>query len=549
MSTRVMLIGIDGATFTLLDPFMQQGTMPFLKSFIAGGTRAYLDSVIPPLTPPAWVTLMTGRSPGNHGILDFFTPAEPGSLHLRTPTSHHVTAEYVWQIASRAGHSVTALNYPYMTPPRPINGYSMSGWIPWRHLRRACYPIGLFDEVKDLLGFGARDMGMDLKIEAKCIDGCSPGEYDEWIGLHTRRERNWMDTLRYMMEHHPTDLTAVLFDGSDKLQHLCWRFVDPAYAHELRTPEEQRLHEVCLGLYRQLDAFIEEIVASAGPDAIVVLASDHGFGPSVETFYLNTWLHDHGYLAWAENAPADDSDAGHVGLEALGKLSFMLDWSRTAAHTITSSSNGLRIRVRREPTSDWSIERAGGDHHADGGVALEDYDAFRARLADQLLAWKDPATGTPVVTRVWTRDEAFSGPHLPEAPDLTLRLRDHGLVSLLKSDVIVRPRPSVMGMHRPEGIFIAAGPGVRQGVTLDGHLGLLDITPLLLHALDVPVPVDLQGRVPKEIFEPEWLARHPVRVGAPTEEMQPFPLPVRTADDAEGDEEVLARLRALGYVE
>lgn len=535
MRPRVVLIGIDGATFTLLDHFMALGVMPFLRDFIASGVRAQLDSVVPPLTPPAWVTLMTGRSPGQHGVLDFFTPSAPGSLHLRTLTSHHVTAEYLWQIAGRAGHSVTAINYPYMTPPRPLRGYSMSGWIPWRHLRRACYPETLFDEVKSLLGFGAKEMGMDLKIEAKCIDGCAPSEYEDWINLHTRRERTWMETLRYLMRKEPTDLTAVLFDGADKLQHLCWPYLDPAYAQHVTTAEEQRIQALCLGLYRQLDGFIAEITALAGPDATIVLASDHGFGPSVETVYLNTWLQRHGYLQWAANPPTDDSGEGRVGLEALSKLSFMLDWAHTTAYALTSSSNGIRLRVRRDGQ--------------EGGIAPEDYAAVRARLADELLAWQDPATGTPVVTRIWTREEAFSGPHMSDAPDLTLRLRDYGFASLLNSDVLVRPRPTVMGTHRPEGIFVAHGPAIRQGVVLEQPLRLLDIAPLLLHALGVPVPVDLEGRVPTEVLAPQWLHTHPPRVGAPTEALAPLPVAVQSEDDTEGEQEVLARLRALGYVE
>lgn len=535
MNTRVILIGIDGATFTLLDPLMKQGEMPHLKSIIAGGVRAQLNSVVPPLTPPAWVTLMTGRSPGHHGVLDFFTPSAPGSPHLRTLTSHHVTAEYVWQIAGRAGRTVTALNYPYMTPPRPINGYSMSGWIPWRHLRNGCYPAPLFDEVKTLLGFGAKDMGTDVKTEAKCLDGASSDEYEDWIELHTRRERNWMDTLRHLMRKDPTDLTAVLFDSSDKLQHLCWRYVDPAFAEEIRSDEDRHIRALCLGLYRQLDGFIGELVEAAGPDGTVVIASDHGFGPTVETVYLNAWLHERGYLAWAENAPADENGEGRIGLEALSKLSFMLDWSRTTAHLITSSSNGIRIRVRREP--------------GDGGIAPEEYEGFRARLADDLLSWRDPATGTPIVTRVWAREEAFSGPHMDEAPDLTVRLRDYGFASLLASDVLIRPRVTVMGTHQPAGIFVAHGRGIRAGAVLDAPLTLLDVAPLLLHALDVPVPADLEGRVPGEVFQPGWLERHPVRPGAPTEPPRPLPAAAQSADEVEGEQEVLARLRALGYVE
>jgi hypothetical protein len=138
---------------------------------------------------------------------------------------------------------------------------------------------------------------------------------------------------------------------------------------------------------------------------------------------------------------------------------------------------------------------------------------------------------------------------MAEAPDLTLRLRDYGLVSILNSDVLVRPRPTPMGMHRPEGIFMARGPHIRKGVALEQPLRLIDVAPLLLHALDAPVPVDLEGRLPGEVFDPAWLAEHPVRVGAPTEIPEPLPLGAQTAEDVEGEQEVMARLRALGYVE
>ena len=112
MSGRTLLLGLDGATFTVLEPLMRDGVMPFLKGFVAGGVSGELQSVIPALTPPAWTSLTTGRSPGHHGILDFFCKESPESHHIRIATSRDVHAETIWSLADRHGLRATALNFP-----------------------------------------------------------------------------------------------------------------------------------------------------------------------------------------------------------------------------------------------------------------------------------------------------------------------------------------------------------------------------------------------------------------------------------------------------
>src|SRR5436309_195708 len=110
MKRRTFLIGLDGATFTVLDPLMQQGVMPFLRSFLVAGTRAGLRTIIPALTPPAWTSLMTGKKPGQHGVFDFFRMESHESRHIRFFTSHDVQSETIWSLASGAGQRVTCLN-------------------------------------------------------------------------------------------------------------------------------------------------------------------------------------------------------------------------------------------------------------------------------------------------------------------------------------------------------------------------------------------------------------------------------------------------------
>jgi predicted AlkP superfamily phosphohydrolase/phosphomutase len=534
MSDRVLLIGLDGGTFATLDPLMDQGIMPFLKGFVAAGVRATLRSVIPPLTPPGWTSLITGRTPGNHGVMDFFRFESPDTHYLRLVDSRDVKCETLWSIVGRQGLRATVLNFPLMTPPRPLAGNAVPGWAPWRHLPRLCFPRDLYERIKTVPGFNVQELAMDLKLEGKAIEGSAKEEYEDWILFHIRRERQWFEILRYLMQEDPCDLTAVLFDGVDKLQHLLWRFIDPASMAVHPSPWEHNIRELCLSYFRQLDELLAQTVAMAGPSAWVFLASDHGFGPSTEVFYLNTWLHQQGYLAWGADAAEDTSEAGRLGVGRISQTPSMIDWSRTTAYGLTPSSNGVHIDV--------------AGRRGRSGIDPQEYETLRSRLQDQLYHITDAVTGERVISEVWTRETAFPGAQVGRAPDLTLSLRDGGFVSILKSDVVLKPRPEVVGTHRPEGIFVAKGPGSRSGLALR-DLSITDVAPTLLYALGLPVPRDLEGHVAEPIFAPAMLQQRPVRAGEPTVVPEAFPPWPPHQEDQEGEAQVLERLRNLGYVE
>jgi predicted AlkP superfamily phosphohydrolase/phosphomutase len=535
MSGRTLLLGLDGATFTVLEPLMRDGVMPFLKEFVATGVSGELQSVIPALTPPAWTSLTTGRSPGHHGILDFFCKESPESHHIRIATSHDVHAETIWSLADRHGLRTTALNFPLMFPPPRIRGCVVPGWMPWRQMRLGCHPAELYDRLKKLPGFDARELAMDITPEAKPVQGVRPEEHEEWVVLHIRRERQWASILRTLMEEEPAELTAIVLDGVDRIQHLCWRFISPPSGEAL-GPAGERVRQRCLEYFHELDRILAESVELAGPDATVVLASDHGFGPQTGTFFVNAWLEQHGHLAWADGRAPRASDAESLGIEQLARHAYLLDWQKTRAYAPTPSSNGIHI-VRRGP-----------DHP--GGVAEDEYDGFRRRLAEELRQLVDPASGQPIVARVWTRDEAFEGPHKSLAPDLTLDLRDGGLVSILASDTPFMARAETAGTHRRQGIFIARGPGLRRGLRLGG-LSILDVAPLLLHSLGLEVPAEMEGTLPTAAFEAAWLGSQPTRPAAPRPVEEPEPAaPGDEAFFTKEDELKLAqRLRDLGYIE
>ncbi len=527
-----LLIGLDGATFTVLDPYMEAGVMPFLAELSGRGTRAVLRSIMPPLTPPAWTSLVTGKHPGQHGIFDFFQKEEPGSVYFSFASSQEVGTSTIWTLASEQQRRVISLNFPLMFPPPPVEGAIVpGGMMPWRQLRLGCHPPGLFERLKELPGFNPREM-LDMELEIKAIDGCPEDEHAEFVELHIRREQHWAEVLRHLMESEPGDLMAVMFDGVDKLQHLCWRFIDPACRPEQPSEWEREMIERCERYFRSLDSLIAGIVEAAGPEATVVLASDHGFGATRDVFHVNSWLAEQGYLYWAEQEEQQARGDTDVGFAEMTRHVHALDWSRTVAYAATPSSQGIHI-VDRVPGSEEPLPAE-----------------VRARISSEIaLALRDvrrPHDGAALIEEVWSRDQAFAGPFEALGPDLSMVLADGGTISILPADTIVTRRPEARGHHRWEGIFLAAGPGIRADAAVD-ELSIVDVAPLLLHSIGVPVPDDMSGTVPAAIFEPGELERRPVAYGPAPAAPAAGPAPIEFAPEEQAA--VMERLRALGYVE
>jgi predicted AlkP superfamily phosphohydrolase/phosphomutase len=528
----VVIFGLDGATYTVLDHLVANGVMPYLSRFMADGARATLLSNVPPLTPPAWTTLVTGQTPGHHGITGFFQYESPESSVIQIVSARHVRSESIWSIVNRFGRRAGSLNFVVHHPAQPVDGYIVPGWIPWRWMKLMSYPRDLIERVaRDLPGFDLKEIGMDFDQERRSVAGEAIADFRAWIDLHIRRDCQWFALLRHQMCHDPCHLTGVVFDGVDKIQHSFWPYLDPRLEPDHPSPEYLEIREACWNYFRHIDDFLRETMQIAGDDAAIFVVSDHGFTGTDEIVYINTWLEREGYLTWKRDTEtaADDSQELEPDFYRLSAF----DMTRTRAFALTASSNGINIVVR--------------GRKSEHGIAPEEYEGFRRKLCDELLTrCVDPGTGEALVSEVWTREEVFAGPHMELAPDLTLRLRDDGFFSVRRSQTILRKRPHTMGTHAPEGVFLARGAGIRAGASLKDPVRLIDIVPTLLYELEAPIPQNLAGRILEEIFETERLA------GNSPQRSEPALVMAAAAGDAEpaGDDAViLDRLRALGYIE
>ncbi|HNB52800.1 MAG TPA: alkaline phosphatase family protein, partial [Anaerolineales bacterium] len=120
----ILLLGLDGATFDLLNPWFAQGALPHLARLKNQGSAGILQSTLPPVTAPAWASFLTGKHPHHHGVLDYFAGR---AGEYRMISGNDIRGQTVWDILSAYGKTVGVLNVPMTYPPRAVNGFLIPG--------------------------------------------------------------------------------------------------------------------------------------------------------------------------------------------------------------------------------------------------------------------------------------------------------------------------------------------------------------------------------------------------------------------------------------
>ncbi len=169
-------------------------------------------------------------------------------------------------------------------------------------------------------------------------------------------------------------------------------------------------------------------------------------------------------------------------------LSFdSVDWNRTIAYSMGHVGQVYLNVAGREPH---------------GIIKPDKYEQRRQEVIDILQELKDDS-GRPILSKVITGDATYHGPYARKGPDLHLVLDDYNMIACplfaTEGKVMTNQIRGDSGCHRSEGIFLAQGPGIRQGLRLETN-NILDLAPTIMHLLGEPVPQVMDGRVVLEIF-------------------------------------------------
>lgn len=551
---KILVVGLDGGSWRVLDQLLERGELPTLSRLIERGVSGPLKSVPNAMSPAAWTTFMTGRNPGNHGIYDFYQ-RRPGSYDIEFVNGSHRKAASLWQLLSRAGRHVGVINVPFTYPAEKLRGFILAGLdAPGVESPGFCHPPEVYREVSAACGGYTMEAGVTGSVMA--------GRLEEAVNKLYDSIENRLKTSLYLLKSHQWDFLITVFRETDPAQHCLWKFYDaghPDYDPELG----ERYGDVIPEVYRRIDAAIARLESAAGPETLIMVVSDHGFGPrNLASQALNPWLASQGLLTWK------DGSLQHRGLVArlYQQLERML--SRQTKERLVRLLPGVRRRVEgrlRFGEIDWGNTQAYSDNcrpaiwinlkgREPNGVVEPgpEAEALKKKLVGELAAAVDPESQEKVVDKVYRREDVYQGPWVEKAPDLSIRWRDNvaagGLLSRDRKPALpVFPTTElkvISGDHTPEGILLAAGPGLNSGQKLSSA-SIMDLAPTILYLMGLAIPRDMEGEVLKEALDPVLLREHEVSYSQAAKE----------GADASGEysdderELVRERLRSLGYLD
>jgi len=541
---RVVILGLDGATFSVIDPLIDQGHAPNLARLRREGLWGKLRTTVPPVTPAAWSSFATGKNPGKHRIFDFVY-REPGTYTVTPVDARRRVGPTLWELADKAGLKTCVFNVPLTYPTDPlVNGAMVSGLLTPSGVVYT-HPPGLCENIERITG------GFQPGVE----QAYSPGREGPFLRGIVRGLEQRIVAARYLWEQENWDLFIAVFNETDTVQHGLWHAWDPTHPRHTKRLERD-FARAFAEVYGRLDEELGWYLEHLRPDDALLVMSDHGAGQLRSFFFVNNWLLEQGHLRLRDD-PATTLkkmlfDSGltpnsifnmvlrlgggslkHRATFGRGQgwlarmfLSFAnVDWERTRAYSF-GNMGPIWVNLRgREP----------------GGAVQpgRPCDHLLKDLRRRLLRLKAPDTGLPMVGQVWRREELYTGPYLTEAPDLLFMPRDMEYVAFgdyeFAGSRLFEGSMGISASHRMDGVFFGCGARFGPARELEGAR-IEDITPTVLHLLGLPVRSDMDGRS-LAAGEPTVVEAAPVQPGE-----------TGSVYSEEEKAEVQRRLRDLGYL-
>jgi len=565
MKQRVIVIGLDGATFNLIMPWIEMGRLPNINKLIQEGVYGDLESTIQPMSPQAWSSFITGKNAGKHGIFDF-TWRKPYSYEVQLTNASYRKGKSLWRILGEQGKKVGVINVPMTYPPEKVNGFLISGMDAPGVNSDFIYPSELYKEI--LEHFGKYIIGQRLWEFSR------RGKLRELLDALKEMVRLRTDISLYLLDKRRSDFFMVVYRATDVVQHIFWKYYDPN--HPLHPAGTAGFENAIYEIYHELDLAIGKFIQLMDSNSSLILISDHGAGGnSPKSIYLNSWLESEGFLNYMDR-PIKKGIVLNDRLEqyllsAKGRLaqyvprklkldlqrllpSFFnkvasisyfshIDWSKTKAYSEEIRTN-IWINLKgREPG---------------GIVEQENYEALRNEIIKRIYSLKDPDTGRQIFQRVFKKEELYQGKFLNSAPDLVLLQAQDQYELIPRSSLNIKKREAIKipsedecrrdtkpsGGHRLNGILISYGKHFPKNHRIE-RANIIDLAPTILYMMGCPIGSDMDGRIVKEIFTDEFLKEN-LPIYNDTVESSDASVPKKKYEKEE-EQEIKDRLKGLGY--
>ena len=513
-SNKVIVVGLDGGSFNVLDLLIKEGHLPNVAALMDHGVRGNLETCFPPVTGPAWASFMTGKWPGGHGLFDFFYRV-PKDWRRKIVDYHHIKSKTIWSLLNENGKTSCALNVPLTYPPPQIDGCLVSGMLTPSTKHQYTYPESLAGELEARFGPYVIDV--------------------YWQNYEFRRIRQFLsdllectrrrgEVMKYLMENRSWDFFMTVFVGTDRIQHALWDFLCPE-TEKGRSKFARDVRQLIIRYYELIDSYIGWICKTIEDKGNIFVMSDHGFGPLKGKLFVNKWLADNGFLNYhnvkrrsfllknrltsvlkwipgrldisnlTKKLPVKGSGSEENGVN---DLLACIDWSRTKAYSASNTEQGIYINLSGRESE--GIVQPG-----------KDYERVRDTIIEKLRRLTHPYDGKPMVSQVRKREDVYSGPFVREAPDILFAFRDgeySGDVKPVNQLIQDSSWTTGSGTHRMKGIFMGWGKDIKYKERVHGTR-IVDIVPTICYLMDVPIPAGIDGNLLTGILNERFLEARP----------------------------------------
>jgi predicted AlkP superfamily phosphohydrolase/phosphomutase len=486
---KILVVGLDCASPEIL---FSDDRLVNIRRVMDAGCYGKLESVIPPITIPAWMCMATSQDPGSLGVYGFRNRSDYSYDGLEIVNARSIRDVTIWdQIAMEGGRSVL-IGVPPSFPPRKVNGISIGCMLtPDTAKDVYTHPASVRDEIASLVG----EYPVDVK-------GFRTGDKDWLRDSIYDMTRKHFDVVRHYVEHAEWDYFEFVEIGVDRIHHGFWKHHDPSHKqYEPGNPHESVIRDY----YRYIDRELGRVFELLDEDTVVLIMSDHGARALDGGFCVNEWLVQNGLLVLNER-PATVTPFGQLDV----------DWSRTKAWSEGGYYGRVFLNVQgREPQ---------------GVILQEDYESFRDELKQMFETLPDDA-GNPMGTTVFKPEELYANVR-NVAPDLVVHFGDlawRAIGGVGYPSVYIQENDTGPDdcNHAQFGAFVLASSNNPLQGEVDG-VHLLDLAPTLLELAGHDIPTSMQGR---SLVTGES--------GAP---------PRVTGMSEDGAEAVKRRLTGLGYI-
>lgn len=444
---RVLFIGLDGATWNLLKPWIKEGKLPVFRTLMENGCFGILRSVIPPLTAATWTTIATGKNPGKTGMFDFI------DRYGNITTSNNIRAERIWNILSKYGYKSCVINYPFTYPLDKINGCVVADFMTPPNRRDVVYPKSyrkFLKKVRYKLGIEYEKTKLNIKERKKRAE-----EKKLLLSSIYDVVEKRFELAKELVKVERWDLFILIIKESDEMQHFFWN-------------SKKILLEFFQMIDQNIGNLLNEFKRYQG-EFVTFLISDHGFGPtSKKSFNLYPIMKKLG-----------------VDIPITLRLGEIMDipfFSKVAKLILTN----LFIRdIFMSEYNKFGV-RAFGIYLKDKSIAK--------KLVSILSSFRDK-NGKKIFKVVKLAEDYYSGPYVSEGPDIIYITDPEYRVVFVPSKMIIKESYTVLPgdhMSHLDGIFVISGNNVQRNLTT---LNATDIAPMILNIFNIPIPKDMDGKL------------------------------------------------------